>query len=223
MGKKKSSGIRKWLKRATVLLLAAAVLSVLFVFFCNFFIITATEKQLYNNVEDIPENNVALVFGTSKYVSKGVVNAFYRNRMDAALALYLSGKAKYFILSGDNSTMEYNEPIRMKKDLVAAGIPDSVLFLDYAGFRTLDAVVRAKEVFGQKSVTVVSQQFHNYRAVFLCRKNNVDAVAYNAGAVPFRSSPYTYYREYLARVKAVLDVYVLHTKPKFLGEKIKIP
>lgn len=211
------------MKRLLMLLSVVLLLTVSFLVFCNYLIISSTEDDIYNSVDSIPENKVALVLGTSKYVSRGKVNPFYQNRIDAALALYLSGKVKYLILSGDNSTMNYNEPVKMKNDLVTLGVPASALFLDYAGFRTLDAVIRSKEIFGQTRVTIVSQQFHNYRSVFLCRKNGIEAVAYNAAEVPFSSAPYIYYREYLARVKAVLDVYLLKTQPKFLGEKIIIP
>ncbi len=223
LSKRKSSGKWKWLKWIFVLLSASLLFVLSFLIFCNYWIISSTKKDVYNSIDSIPKNKVALVLGTSKYVSRGVVNPFYQNRIDAALALYLSGKVKYLILSGDNSTMDYNEPVKMKKDLVALGVPSSALFLDYAGFRTLDAVLRSKEIFGQTNITIVSQQFHNYRAVFLCRQNGIDAVAYNAEEIPFKSAPNTYYREYLARVKAVLDVYLLKTRPKFLGEKIIIP
>ena len=143
--------------------------------------------------------------------------------MNAAVLLYKNGKVKQFILSGDNATMSYNEPMTMKKDLIALGIPDSVLFLDYAGFRTLDAIVRAKKVFGQDSVTVISQKFHTTRAVFLAAYFELDAIGFNAENISFSTSPKTFLREYFARVAAFLDVKLFHTQPKFLGEKVLLP
>ncbi len=119
--------------------------------------------------------------------------------------------------------MSYNEPRMMKKDLVGLGIPDSVLFLDYAGFRTLDAVVRAKKIFGQDSVIIISQKFHNTRAIFLAQYFNLNAIGYNAKNVSFSNSPKTFIREYFARVAAFLDVEIFHTQPKFLGEKESMP
>lgn len=189
----------------------------------NLYVIKSASCLLYDNLNDIPFRKTALVLGTSKYVSKGKQNLFYKNRMNAASQLYNAGKVHQFILSGDNATMSYNEPQTMKKDLVALGIPDSVLFLDYAGFRTLDAVVRAKKVFGQDSVIIISQQFHNTRAIFLSKYFNLNAIGFNAENVSFNNSPKTFIREYFARVAAFLDVKVFSTQPKFLGRKERMP
>ena len=192
-------------------------------FAINLYVIKSAAGLLFDDVNKIPFRKTALVLGTSKYVSKGKLNLFYKSRMDAAVQLFNAGKVKQFILSGDNATMNYNEPMTMKKDLIVLGIPDSVLFLDYAGFRTLDAVVRAKKVFGQDSVTVISQKFHNTRAVFLAEYFELNAIGFNAEKVSFNASPKTYLREYFARVAAFMDVKIFHTQPKFLGEKILLP
>lgn len=205
-----------WLCGITFLILATA-------FAINLYIINSASGLLYDKVNEIPFRKTALVLGTSKYFSKGNMNLFYKNRMIAAAQLYHSGKVNQFILSGDNATMSYNEPHMMKKDLVALGIPDSVLFLDYAGFRTLDAVVRAKKVFGQDSVIIISQKFHTTRAVFLAQYFNLNAIGFNAQNVSFNNSPKTFIREYFARVAAFLDVKIFHTQPKFLGEKELMP
>ena len=192
-------------------------------FAINLYVIKSAAGLLFDDVNKIPFRKTALVLGTSKYVSKGKLNLFYKSRMDAAVQLFNAGKVKQFILSGDNATMNYNEPMTMKKDLIVLGIPDSVLFLDYAGFRTLDAVVRAKKIFGQDSVTVISQKFHNTRAVFLAEYFELNAIGFNAEKVSFNTSPKTYLREYFARVAAFMDVKIFHTQPKFLGEKILLP
>lgn len=142
--------------------------------------------------------------------------------MDAAAKLYQAGKVRHFILSGDNHTETYDEPSDMKAALMARDIPESAITLDYAGFRTLDSVVRCNSVFDQKQVIIVSQEFHNLRAVFIARSKGMDAVAFNARGVSRRYSLKTWLREYLARTVAVLDVYVLGTQPHFLGEKEKI-
>jgi SanA protein len=102
------------------------------------------------------------------------------------------------------------------------GVPDSVLVLDYAGLRTFDSMIRAKDVFGLDSVMVVSQRFHNERAVFIARKNGMAAFGYNASNVMYQNQLKVKFREVFAKVKCILDVYVLNTKPKFLGEKIKV-
>ena len=205
--------IKKFWKKYLLLLSGISVLILIIAFAINLYVIKSASGILYDDVNEIPFRKTALVLGTSKYVSKGKFNLFYKNRMDAAAQLYNAGKVKQFILSGDNATMSYNEPKMMKKDLVALGIPDSVLFLDYAGFRTLDAVVRAKKVFGQDSVIIISQKFHNTRAVFLAKYFNLSAIGFNAENVSFNSSPKTFIREYFARVAAFLDVKIFHTQP----------
>jgi SanA protein len=125
-------------------------------------------------------------------------------------------------LSGDNHLREYNEPAAMKSALMAEGVPESAMTLDYAGLRTLDSVVRAREVFGQSKLTIITDEFHAYRAVFLSKKHGIDAVAYCSEDIPFESSTKARMREYGARIKAMIDLYVLDAQPKFLGEKIEI-
>ncbi|APY07725.1 protein SanA [Winogradskyella sp. J14-2] len=175
-----------------------------------------TRHQVYDSVNDIPKNKVGLLLGTGKYAASGTINLFYKYRIDAAVMLYKSGKIEYILVSGDNSRKDYNEPSDFKNDLIAKGIPEDRIFLDYAGFRTLDSVVRAKEIFGQTNFTVISQKFHNQRAVYIAKHFGIDAVGFNAKDV-YKAS----FREYLARSKASLDL-VFNVQPKFLGEKISI-
>lgn len=182
----------------------------------------AYKEQLYTQVDIIPERKVGLLLGTSKYIKKGEVNQYYQNRIEAAAALYKAGKIRFILISGDNATKAYNEPETFKKDLVALGIPADRIVLDYAGFRTLDSVERCKAVFQEDSITIISQEFHNLRALFIADHKNVNAIAFNAKAVGENYGFKTQLRERLARVKAVLDIYILNTKPKFYGEKIEI-
>lgn len=142
--------------------------------------------------------------------------------MDAAEKLYKSGKVKYLILSGDNSHKNYNEPEDMQAELISRGIPADHIFLDYAGFRTLDSVVRAKQIFGQNSFIIVSQQFHNARAVFLARRYGINAYGYNAMDVNKYAGMKTKIREKFARAKVFVDL-LLGVDPKFGGEKVQIP
>ena len=123
----------------------------------------------YDDVDAVPYNRVALVLGTSKYLIGGSPNHYFKYRIKAAAELYNNGKVDYILVSGDNATVQYNEPRQMRRALIQAGIPASAIYSDYAGFRTLDSIVRAKEVFGQARFTVVSQAFHNERAIFIAR------------------------------------------------------
>lgn len=189
---------------------------------CNYWIVSSTKQQIYSSTKSIPERKVGLVLGASKLSKRGTANMYFTFRMQAAYELFITKKVKYLLLSGDNHVKGYDEPSDMREALLKLGVPDSCIVLDYAGFRTLDSVVRCDEVFGEDSITIVSQEFHNQRALFIANKNNINAIAYNANDVYKNYSFKTRLREYFARVKCVLDIYIFHTSPKFLGEKIKI-
>ncbi len=164
----------------------------------------------------------ALLLGTGKTLSNGQPNAYFYNRIQAAADLYKSGKVKYIIVSGDNSQKNYNEPEDMQMALIEYGVPKDNIFLDFAGFRTLDSVVRAKEIFGQNQLIIVSQKFHNERAVFLAKQNGMQAFGYSAPDVNKYAGLKTNLREYLAKAKAYLDL-LLGVEPKFGGDKVLIP
>ena len=179
------------------------------------------QEKIFSKTENIPKNKVGLLLGTSKFLRNGNINLYYRYRLDAAIKLYNSGKIEYIIISGDNSSKNYDEPTDFKNDLIKSGIPESKIFLDYAGFRTLDSVVRIKEIFGQNSVTIISQQFHNERAIYLAEHFNIKAFGFNAKGISGRYGLKVKLREYFARVKVFVDI-IFKVQPKFLGKKIKI-
>lgn len=188
----------------------------------NYWIISSTKTQLYTDITKIPSRKVGLVLGASKQTSRGTSNLYFTYRMQAAYQLFKAHKVQYLLVSGDNHVKGYDEPSDMRDALLALGVPDSCIVLDYAGFRTLDSVVRCEEVFGEDSVTIISQEFHNQRAVFIANKSHLSAIAFNAQEVNKNYSFRTRIREYFARVKCILDIYVFGTSPKFLGDKIKI-
>lgn len=185
-------------------------------------VVNQTAKQfISDNLADVKPNHVGLLLGTSRNTKNGASNDFFFYRIDAALELFKSGKIKNIIISGDNSKTDYNEPADMKVELIKNGIADSLIYLDYAGFRTLDSVVRARDIFGQNSFIVISQKFHNERAVYLARKFGINAFGYNAKEVQAYKGFKTKLRELFARDKMFLDL-LFAVKPKFLGEKIII-
>jgi SanA protein len=210
------------LKKLLRILLFTVLTGIVTVVACNIWIVRQTKKQIYSDITTIPENKTGLVLGTSKYFMNGTGNLFFKYRIAAAVELFKAEKIKHIIVSGDNHVLEYNEAADMKKALLAEGIPDTCITLDYAGFRTLDSVVRCKKVFGQDKFTIISQEFHNQRALFISNHFDIEAIAFNAQAVPDDLSINTQLREYLAKFKAVLDIYILHEEPKFLGDPIKI-
>jgi len=183
----------------------------------------AAAGRIFDDAAGVPVNDVALVLGTSKRTARGHYdNPHFTHRMDAAAALYRRGRVRGLLLSGDNGSRGYDEPADMKNALLALGVPAAAITLDDAGFRTLDSVVRAKEVFGQKRLTIITDRFHSYRAVFLARHYGIDAVAFPSREVAIRYSAKSRAREILADVKACIDLYVLHTQPKFLGDPVGV-
>jgi SanA protein len=202
--------------------LSILIVSFVLIIISNKWIINSTKQQLYTSVTEIPYLKVGLVLGASKNTVRGTSNLYFKYRIEAAYQLYKEHKVSYLLLSGDNHIKGYDEPSDMREALIALGVPDSCIVLDYAGFRTLDSVVRCDEVFGEDSITIISQEFHNQRAVFIANKNNIHAIAFNAQEVNKNYSFKTQFREYFARVKCMLDIYILHTSPKFLGDKIQI-
>lgn len=212
---KSKKRILKWLVAISIFCFASIVLS-------NYWIVSSTKSQIYSDITNTPTRKVGLVLGASKKTTRGTNNLYFSYRIQAAYQLFMAHKVQYLLLSGDNHTKGYDEPSDMREALIALGVPDSCIVLDYAGFRTLDSVVRCNEVFGEDSITIISQEFHNQRALFIANKNNTQAIAFNAQEVNKNYSFKTRLREYFARVKCVLDIYVLYTSPKFLGEKIKI-
>ncbi len=178
--------------------------------------------RMHAEIGSVPKRSVALVFGTSQYAPSGGPNAFFWGRIVAASELYKSGKVDCLLVSGDNSSADYNEARSMQLALMDEGVPPERIILDYAGFRTLDSVYRAKLVFGQSEFTVVTQGFQAERAIFLASGIGADVVAYVAPDVPFESAPGTYFREVPARVAALFDLAIAGTGPKFLGESIRI-
>ncbi|UTW61614.1 YdcF family protein [bacterium SCSIO 12741] len=184
--------------------------------------VSSKAKHCYSSTDDLPKKKVGLLLGAGKYTRKGNINPYYKNRVEAAVKLYRSGKIKYLLVSGDNSSKSYDEPSTFLNDLKTRGIPESRIVLDYAGFRTLDSVERCEKVFGESDIIIISQPFHNERALFIAHHKGMNAVAYNARRVSRSQSTKTMLREKLARVKTLLDLFILQTEPKFYGKPIKI-
>lgn len=178
----------------------------------------ASRDSIFRSIDAVPGNQVALVLGTSKKTARGYTNLHFTQRIDAAVALYRSGKVRHLLVSGDNHIASYDEPTDMRDALMAAGVPEDAITRDYAGFRTLDSVVRAGSVFGLTNLTIVTEEFHCPRALWIARQRGLNAVAFAAPDVQSaRWSARVKAREYLARAWCALDLYVLRREPKFSG------
>ncbi|MDE7418773.1 MAG: YdcF family protein [Muribaculaceae bacterium] len=199
------------------------ILILAFTLYANIKVERFASNRIYTNIDAIPHNKVALLLGTNPLNRLGRPNSYFINRINTVAKLFHAGKVDFIIASGDNHTRQYDEPTAMRNALMAHGVPEDRIILDYAGFRTLDSVVRAKEVFGCDSITIVSQADHNARALYLAKNNDISAVAFSA---PVRAGRWVRirlaFREWLARDKMMLDIW-FGKKPHFLGKKIIIP
>lgn len=213
---------RKFLRNFSLILISAIVIISGIVFWSNAEVENSSSNLIFKSLKDLPKARVGLLLGTSKYNRGGGANLFFRYRIDAAISLFQSHKIDYILVSGDNRTLAYNEPRDMRKALLARGIPDTAIYMDFAGLRTFDSVVRCKKVFGQSAFIIISQEFHLSRALFIAQHAGIYAIGYAAKNVPDAYSIKTSIREYFARTKAILDIFIFPTKPRFLGDSVQI-
>lgn len=208
--------IFKWILWSTFLILVG-VISI------DLYVSNDSKKKIYSDIQKVPPKKAALVLGTAKYMIGGGKNYFYTYRIRAATALFKAGKVKAIVVSGDNSTKYYNETSKMQKDLIKAGVPRKYIKIDPLGVRTLDSVVRAEAIFDLKDYIIVSQKFHLQRALFIAKAKGQKVIGFAAKDIPGTAAAYRMkLREYLARSKAFLDVYIFQTMPKFDGKKVKV-
>ena len=204
----------------TILLLG---LIYLWVIYNNNSIAKEASTLIYSDVKKIPSKKAVLVLGTAKYLNGGRTNYYYKYRIDSTVELFNAGKVRAIVVSGDNGSKSYDEPTTMRDDLVARGIPTEYITIDYAGFRTLDSIVRAEAIFDLKDYIIISQQFHLERAIYLAHTKGQKVIGFIAK--DFKNTVWAKkmeHRELLARAKAFLDVHILNTKPKFYGEKVEV-
>lgn len=210
--------LKKNLLRLT---LVAVLLSIVAIVWANYTINSHSEDKIYTDTSLIPANHVGLLLGTSKHLSSGAPNQYFFHRIAAATKLYKAGKIKAIVVSGDNSQKHYNEPQDMKDELIKNGIPAEHIYLDYAGFRTYDSVIRMQHIFGQREFTVISQEFHNQRAIYIADALGLNAMGFNADDVSAYNGFKTQIREKFARVKVFVDL-LSNKKPRYLGDPIEI-
>lgn len=208
-------------RRLLYLLLTALVLATVSLIWCDRAVQAAAAGRLYTDTGRVPYRHTGLLLGTAKYINGTHLNPYYYYRIEAAAALLKSGKIRSLIISGDNSRKDYDEPSDMRADLIERGADSTHIYLDYAGFRTFDSMRRAREIFGQDSVTVISQLWHDERALYIAQREGIDAIGYCARDISARAGIRTRLRERFARVKVFVD-YLVGKEPKFLGKKVVV-
>ena len=205
-------------RKRTLAVFAGLVLCMVVFSLCvDSYVGSFSDNKMYSDINDVPHMRAALLLGCVR-IYDGHINSFYLHRINAAVELWNSGKVDAILVSGDNSRKDYDEPTCMRDDLIARGVPAEYITLDYAGFRTLDSIVRAKEVFNLDDYIIVSQPFHCSRAIYLASHYGQNVRGYCAKDVKSAAGLKIRLREVLARNKALLDI-ITNKDPKFLGKK----
>lgn len=201
-------------------LVLAALLVLILTSYLSYHIKNETEQYIYDDNTKIPQTYTALVLGAS-VKSNGELSTMLRDRVESALLLYHSGKISRFLVSGDNRTTNYNEPVAMKKYLQERGVPEEDIFMDFAGFDTYDSVYRASYIFEVDNAIVVSQRFHLPRAIYIARSMGLNFYGYNGDRREYDLESRNRFREVAANVKAWLEL-LIDKEPHFKGDKIPI-
>ena len=188
-------------------------IGILLMMFANFWVFSLTDGRTYDKISKIPPRETALVLGTSPKMMSGAANPYFISRMEAVSLLYHHEKIKNIIVSGEKSK-GYDEPAAMKKFLIyQEGIPEDIILEDPKGFNTHASILRSKNVYKRKNIIIVTQGFHNIRALFFARNNSMNALGFNAREI---SKPESFYRnqfrEFFARILAV-TYYIIGYSP----------
>lgn len=187
----------------------------------NWHIQRSTTGRIFKRVSEVPPQPVAIVLGARVYADGRPSHAL-EDRLAAARDLLLAGKVERILVSGDHGLHSYDEVHVMRQWLLDEGIESRLIYMDHAGFRTLDSMFRAAEVFRVRRAVVCTQAFHLPRSLYLARAAGIDAVGLEADRRMLIGVAYNHSREMLARVRAWLDIHVLNTRPKYLGPPISL-
>ena len=188
-----------------------AFVCIVLMLICNQIVVNNAEGKAFSDIDSIKHNRVGLLLGTTPQARfDRITNYFFIYRIDAAEELYKAGKIEQILISGDENSLDgINEPECMRDSLVARGVPASDIILDGKGYRTINSVINANKVYGLKSFTIISQEFHNERAIYQAEHlglNVENLQAYNAKMPKSRRAFLTTIREYFARVKMFIDL-----------------
>ncbi|MBP3307705.1 MAG: YdcF family protein [Anaerotignum sp.] len=212
---------KKWLKRGILALFCLGITGGLAVFGLSSFVKNRTADKIVNETEAAKlDADCILVLGCGVR-EDGTPSLMLRDRLETGVALYEAGAAPKLLMSGDHGRKDYDEVNLMKDYAMEKGIPSEDIFMDHAGFSTYDSMVRARDIFCAKTVVIVSQEYHLYRALYLAEKLGLEAYGVPALDVNYRGQAYREFREMLARSKDFCTA-VIQPQPKFLGEKIPI-
>ena len=211
---------KKQIKSILLISGITALLTILVIVGLNIYIHLNTRSKIISNADELPASYCAIVLG-AKVKENGALSNILKDRLQTALELYRMGKIKRFLLSGDHGRPTYDEVNAMKRFLQQHHVPDSVLFLDHAGFDTYNSMCRAKKIFQVTDAIVITQDFHLRRAVFTANQMGIDAIGFPSDKRLYESRHYLRIREYMANVKALYEI-AIDKKPTFEGPPIPI-
>lgn len=204
MARKRRRSIVFWLFKLPVGLLLLTIVG------CNLWVVVSTRDRVFDAPSEIEDQPVGLVLGTSKKVGPDTPNQHFVNRVSAAAELFHAGKVPQLLVSGYRDSVYYDETRDMIAHLVDLGVPRERIVADDRGSRTLDSVTRASVVYGFDRLVIVSDDFHVSRALFIADHLGMTAVALRSKVIDREHSRQVRAREYFARVKAVMDLFLLY-------------
>ncbi len=181
------------------------ILMVLFLIF-DIYVSISSNRKIYKDINSLPDKGYGVLLGTSKYTKNGQINVFYKNRIDAAEDILKNDKISRIIASGDNRNFRYNEPMKMKQDLIKYGISEDRVIIDPDGFRTLYSMLNIAKKYNINEAIIVSQRFHLQRAIFIGKFLGLELIGYEAKNVSGMANIKIQIRERGARLKMIFDI-----------------
>lgn len=186
--------------------------------FVPYFVKSFSQSHLETSIDKVETKRVGIVFGASVRPDR-TPSDMLRDRLDTAIELFVRGKIQDILVSGDNSTKKYNEPLVMYQYLVEKGIPTEHIFRDYAGLRTFDTCIRAKTIWNVNKAVLITQEYHLYRAIYTCEKLGIESVGFSATKHKYAVEDTYRIREYFAIINGFLDLNIV--KPEYIGGRVE--
>lgn len=207
--------MKKYFKIAFYLIIIGliAVISV------NYYVKSSTKTKIYYSIKKFPKNDVGIIFGAG--INGNQPSKYLKDRLDAGILLYKAKRINKILLSGDNGRDEYDELTVMKNYCYSHGVDTTKIFVDYAGFDTYSTMYRSKHIFKIKRATLISQEYHLNRAIYIGNQMGIKSAGYSANQGEYLGYKYVCFREYLSIFKSFFDV-LRNREPKFLGTEINI-
>jgi len=197
--------------RLSKVILSTMAIALLLIATANIITLSSSQGMIHDTAAAIGSGRIGLVPGCPPTLVNGSPNIYFEQRMNAAARLIQSGQISSLILSGATDGGAYNEPTAMKRALIKRGLRAEQLQLDNQGNRTLDSLHNARKQHPGQTIVIITQRAHARRALFIAKHLDIDAVAFNAQTQGFTDTIKLTLRESLARVRAVVDIYLLES------------